>query len=90
MLHAYAEQPQSVTPDVPLLGLYMLCSNDGVHFKLVAGCEKRSRTQDVLFPYFPTQSYKYYLFAIVGNVGKESVITGIETDVSVPWKNRLR
>ncbi len=90
MLHAYAEQPQSVTPNVPLLGLYMLCSNDGVHFKLVAGCEKRSRTQDVLFPYFPTQSYKYYLFAIVGNVGKESVITGIETDVSVPWKNRLR
>ena len=49
-----------------------------------------SRTQEVLFPYFPTQSYKYYLFAIVGNVGKESVITGIETDVSVPWKNRLR
>lgn len=90
MLHAYAEHPQSVTPNVPLLGLYMLCSNDGVHFKLVAGCEKRSRTQDVLFPYFPTQSYKYYLFAIVGNVGKESVITGIETDVSVPWKNRLR
>jgi hypothetical protein len=68
----------------------MLGSNDGVHFKIIAGNEKVTRTQDVLFPYFPTQSYKYYMFAIIGDMGKGSVITGMEIDVNVPWRNRLR
>ena len=72
------------------MGCYMLASNDGVHFKLIAGSEKKEKSQDMLFPYFPTQSYKYYLFAVVGNVGKESVITAMEANVDVPWRNRLR
>ena len=59
-------------------------------FVVVAGCEKRSRTQDVLFPYFPTQSYKYYLFAIVGELGENSSVTGMEMDVVPAWNNRLR
>ena len=61
-----------------------------MHFKLIAGNEKNARVQDVLFPYFPTQSYKYYLFAIVGEMGAASAVTGIEVDVNLPWMNRLR
>ncbi len=90
LLHAYVEPPEKPTPGIPLLGCYMLCSNDGVHFKLIAGNEKNARVQDVLFPYFPTQSYKYYLFAIVGEMGAASAVTGIEVDVNLPWMNRLR
>jgi hypothetical protein len=90
LLHAYVEQPASLADGVPLLGCYVLGSNDGVHFKLIAGSEKRERAQDVLFPMFPTQSYKYFLFALVGDMGKGSVVTAIEADVAVPWRNRLR
>jgi hypothetical protein len=68
----------------------MLCSNDGVHFKLIAGSEKNERCQDMQFPYFPTQSYKYYIFAIVGELGEGSVIAGMELDVAPAWNNRLR
>lgn len=90
LLHAYLDTPEDVVSGMPLLGCYLLAGNDGVHFKLIAGCEKNTRIQDVLFPYFPTQSYKYYLFAIVGNWGKSSVITGFDVDIDVPWRNRLR
>lgn len=90
LLHAYAEPPLQPTEGMPLLACYMLASNDGVHFKLIAGSEKNETLRDVLFPYFPTQSYKYYLFAIVGDVGKESVVTAVEADIDVPWRNRLR
>ena len=90
LLYAYLEPPEERTPGVPRLGCSMLASNDGVHFKIIAGSEKNDRTQDVIFPYFPTQSYKYYLFALVGELGKASVMTGMEIDVNVPWKNRLR
>jgi hypothetical protein len=90
LLYAHVAPPELPTSGVPLLGCYMLGSNDGVHFKIIAGNEKVTRTQDVLFPYFPTQSYKYYMFAIIGDMGKGSVITGMEIDVNVPWRNRLR
>lgn len=90
LLYAHVALPELPTSGVPLLGCYMLGSNDGVHFKIIAGNEKVTRTQDVLFPYFPTQSYKYYMFAIIGDMGKGSVITGMEIDVNVPWRNRLR
>ena len=90
LLHTYVEPPTVRTPGMPLLACYMLGSNDGTHFKIVAGSEKNARTQDVLFPYFPTPSYKYYLFAIVGDVGAATVVTGMEMDVELPWRNRLR
>lgn len=90
LLHAYVEPPAQPAPGMPLLACYMLGSNDGTHFKIVAGSEKNVATQDVLFPYFPTSSYKYYLFAIVGDVGAASTITGMEMDVEVPWRNRIR
>ena len=90
LLHAYAEPPLQTTAGMPMLACYMLCSNDGVNFKLVAGSEKNAATQDVLFPYFPTQSYKYFLFAIVGEMGERSMLSAFELDVDVAWNNRLR
>jgi hypothetical protein len=90
LLHAYVEPPAQPAPGMPLLACYLLGSNDGTHFKIVAGSEKNVAKQDVLFPYFPTSSYKYYLFAIVGDVGAASTITGMEMDVEVPWRNRIR
>ena len=89
LLHTYLRPPELTEPMLTM-GCYLLASYDGVHFKLIAGSEKRVEAQDVLFPYFPTQSYKYYLLAVVGNLGKGSVITAIEVDVGVPLRSRLR
>ena len=90
MLHAYASLPAKMVPDKPVLACYLLCSNDGWHFKAVAGREFKGEVQDVRFPYFPTQGDKYYIFAIAGNLGVSSLFTGIEADVSVVWNNRIQ
>ena len=90
LLHCYVESSATPTQGVPLLACYLLGSNDGTHFKIVAGSEKSAGVQDVLFPYFPTRSFKYYLFAIVGEVGAATVVTGMDIDVEFPWRNRLR
>ena len=90
LLHAYVEPPAQPAPGMPLLACYMLGSNDGTHFKIVAGSEKSKTAQDVLFPYSPTRSFKYYLFAIAGDVGAASTVTGLEMDVELPWRNRIR
>ena len=90
LLHCHVKPVQKPAGSVPLLACYMLCSNDGVHFKLIAGSEKNAECMDVQFPYFPTQSYKYYLFAIIGEMGEGSVVTAMEIDVSPAWNNKLR
>lgn len=90
LLHVYASLPDTLPEDVPLLACYLLCSNDGTCFKLVAGCEKYEKLQDIRFPYFPTQSYKYFVIAIVGRLGAGSAISAIELDVNAAWNNRLR
>lgn len=89
MLHTFLASFDS-SAQAPFLGCYLLCSNDGVNFKIVSGCEKNGKSNDITFPYFPTQSYKYFALAIVGNVGKDTVITGAELEISFAWKNRLR
>ena len=90
LLHTSVELPEEPSNGMPLLGCYMLAGNDGVHFKLIAGSEKNRRAQDVLFPYFPTQSYKYYMFAIIGDLGRGSAVTAMEVDMNIPWRNKLR
>lgn len=72
------------------LACYLLCSNDGVHFKLVAGAEKKNDFNDMVFPYFPTQAYKYYIVALTGSVALESRIVGAEILIEPAWENRLR
>ena len=89
MLHCSAHIPAKCTPDVPLVACYMLCSNDGVNFKLVAGAEKKIECRDVAFPYYPSQSYSHFLFAIAGELGEGSLLTGVELELDVAWKNRL-
>lgn len=89
MLHCYAVPSADYDSSVPLLNCYMLCSNDGVNFKVVAGVEKKKCCKDVVFPYYPTQSYRYYLFAIAGNLDGASLLTGIELDMNLSWNNRM-
>ena len=89
MLHAYLAKPESASL-TPFVSCFLLCSNDGVHFKFVSGCDRSSETRDIVFPYFPTCSYRYYIFALTGNVVSKSMITGLEIDVSAAWSNRLR
>ncbi len=72
------------------LACYLLCSNDGVHFKLVAGIEKGEDFNDIVFPYFPTQAYKYYVIALSGAIKLDSRIVGAELSVATAWENRLR
>jgi hypothetical protein len=90
MLHAYLSRPESGVDSSPFVSCFLLCSNDGVHFKLAGGCERSDETQDVVFPYFPTCSYRYYIFALTGEVNSTSMITGIEIDMNQAWSNRLR
>ena len=89
MLHARM-LPADKPGVYPVLASYILCSNDGVNFKLVAGCEKNNEFCDLPFPYYPTQSYRYFLFAIVGDAGCKSSLTGFELDVSAAWNNRMK
>ena len=90
MLHAYASVPAGYNDERPLLACYLLCSNDGVHFRILDGRELYAEVQDVRFPLFPTQSYKYYMFAVTGNIGASSLLTGVEADVSAAWNSRMR
>lgn len=71
------------------LACYILCSNDGENFKLVAGHERRRSFSDMQFPYFPTSSYRYFAVAVVGRISAESVVTAIEFSVETAWDNRL-
>ena len=90
MLHAYLSKPDGLPGLTPFTGCFLLCSNDGMHFKLVAGCERGEETQDIVFPYFPTCSYRYYMFALVGEMNATSMITGLEIDICPAWNNKLR
>ena len=90
MLHAYLCKSENANVDMPFISCFLLCSNDGVHFKLVTACEKVNETQDVVFPYFPTGSYRYYIFALAGELNVNSMISSIEIDVNSAWSNRLR
>lgn len=90
MLHAYAEPCAEKAKSMPSLACYLFGSNDGVHFKLVAGRESESKVQDLKFPYFPTQAYKYYLFAVCGGMSGESMITALELEIQPAWGNRMR
>ena len=90
MLHAYLDRAEGDDGVSAFVSCFLLCSNDGVHFKLVTGCEKKNETQDVVFPYFPTQSYRYFVFALAGKLKTMSMITALELDVNPAWSNRLR
>lgn len=90
MLHAYLSKPEDYAATMPFVSCFLLCSNDGLHFKPVCGCERNSETQDVVFPYFPTSSYRYFMFALSGEMNSDSMITALEMDVGVTWNNRLR
>lgn len=90
MLHASLSKRTDDASSSAFVSCFLLCSNDGVLFKLVAGCEKKNDSQDICFPYFPTQSYRYFVFALAGNLDAMSMITGLELDVNPAWNNRLR
>ncbi len=89
MVHASVSPPGHAIPGVTLLACYMLGSNDGVNYRIVAGCETCSACRDISFPYYPTQSYRYFLFAIAGNPGKDSILAGLELEIIAAWNNRM-
>ena len=90
MLHAYLSKPKGMEASTAFMSCYLLCSNDGVNFKIVTGCERKTQTQDVTFPYFPTCSYRYYMFALTGELESKSMITALELEVAAAWNGRLR
>ena len=90
MLHAYLSKPKGMEASTAFMSCYLLCSNDGVNFKIVTGCERKTQTQDVTFPYFPTCSYRYYMFALTGELESKSMITALEMEVAAAWNGRLR
>lgn len=69
---------------------YVLCSNDGVSFKLLTGVEKENDFNDIVLPFFPSQSYKYYVIAFSGSISLDSKIVGSELSIECVWNNRLR
>lgn len=89
MLHADVSPADSSHP-FNGLACYLLCSNDGVNFKLVTGSERHAAFSDMIFPYMPTRSYRYFMVAIAGCISAESIITGVEMYIDTAWNNRLR
>lgn len=89
MLHAVVVPQDDASHPFNGLACYLLCSNDGENFKIVAGSERRNASVDIVFPYFPTQSYRYFAVAIVGRVKAESRLVALEFDVGTAWNNRL-
>lgn len=67
---------------------YILGSNDGENFKLISGSERRRDFCDLSFPYVPTQSYRYFSVAVVGNASSKSSLTAIELNVDTAWNNK--
>ena len=91
MLHASVKMTAQNAPyEYAGLGCYLLCSNDGVHFKLLCGVENERDFNDVVFPFFPTQSYKYYVIALSGAISADSRVVGAELSIECVWNNRLR
>lgn len=88
MLHATAT-PSDGSYSFNGLACYLLCSNDGENFKIVAGSERRRSFSDIIFPYAPTQSYRYFSVAIVGRIKCDSRLVALEFNVSTAWDNRL-
>lgn len=88
MLHASAKPVPARNSQLPVLACYMLGSNDGVNFKLIAGRETVKELCDLKFPYFPTQAYRYYLFVVCGELAASSFVTGIDIDVKPAWNSR--
>ncbi len=86
MLHAAVKVPDGGKG----LGCYILCSNDGVHFKLLGGCERVRDFNDIVLPFLPTQAYKYFVVALSGTVSADSRIVGAELSMVTSWENRLR
>lgn len=90
VIHACVSLPNVLKPGVPVVACYLMGSNDGLHFRILAGREYNKDVQDVRFHYFPTQAYRYYIFAIAGDMGVSTLLTGIETHVQTAWDSRLR
>ena len=88
MLHASAKPVAGVNALLPVLACYMLGSNDGVNFRLIAGRETVKELGDLRFPYYPTQAYRYYLFVVCGELAADSSVTGIDIDVKPAWNSR--
>lgn len=89
MLHAVVK-PAAGTNGFNGLACYLLCSNDGVNFKLVTGSERRAEFSDMVFPYMPTQSYRYFAIVLAGNISTDSRINAVEMYIDAAWNNRLR
>lgn len=90
MLHAYAAPVSARTPGLPAVACYMFGSNDGINYGQLAGRECDDEVQDLKFPYFPSQSYRYYLFAVCGELSSQSRVTGLEIEMQPAWNNRMR
>lgn len=90
MLHTYAAPVSARTTGLPAVACYMFGSNDGINYGLLAGRECDGETQDLKFPYFPSQSYRYYLFAVCGELSSRSRVTGLEIEMQPAWNNRMR
>lgn len=89
LLHTYAKPNPIQNIMMPVVACYLLGSNDGVHFGLIAGKECDKEIQDLKFPYFPTQAYKYYIFAVCGQLGTGSRVSGIEIEMQPAWHSRM-
>ncbi len=88
VLHA-SVKPADSSAKFNGLACYLLCSNDGKNYKLVSGSERQTEFHDMVFPYVPTQSYRYLALAIVGNITTDSSIAAVEMAVNVAWNNKL-
>ena len=90
MLHAYVKPCNDLADGVPALACYLFGSNDGANYKLLSGREIVREAQDIILPFYPTQSYRSFVFVVCGKMMAGSVLTGVEVEVQSAWNSRIR
>lgn len=71
-------------------GFYVLGSNDGETFKVIAGRESGRRKRDLICGYVKSMSLKYFVFVVCGSMNTKSRVDYIEYAVSTAHTNRIR
>ncbi len=78
-----------MNPDCKRTGIYLLGSNDGLHFALASAAEITRPGRDVTLPKFLTRAYRWIIVAIGGTARKDTRITAAEIDAAVTFEKNL-
>jgi len=78
-----------MNPDGKRAGIYLLGSNDALHFSLASAAEITRPSRDITLPKFLTRAYRWIIIAIGGTARKDTRITAAEIDAAETFPKTL-